>query len=230
MKSAAKEILNQLNEMHNPKGVQSMARFALPTENVFGISMPVLRKTAKSIGKNHELALELWQLKNYEARIVAALISEPAKVTEQQMESWVIDFDNWAICDCCCGELFDKTPFAFDKAIEWSYAEEEFIRRAGFAMMAVLAMHNKNAADKKFIPFFKRMEEEAHDERNFVRKAVNWALRQIGKRNITLHSKAIACAEKIQKQSHKSAKWIAADALRELHNEKIIERIKNKSK
>lgn len=230
MKAAAKEILAQLQEMHNTKALEAMERFALPTVNAIGIKIPVLRKTAKAIGKNHELALQLWKTKNYEARIIAALINEPSKVTEQQMEEWVNDFDNWAICDCCCGELFDKTRFAPDKAFVWSYSGKEYIKRAGFSLMAAMAVHDKQANDKFFFPFLKRIEDEAYDERNFVRKAVNWALRQIGKRNIKLHAMAITSAMRIHKQPHKSARWIAADALRELQNEKMIERIKNKLK
>ena len=225
----AKLIIKELQALGKPSVAKQMSYFALPVEKAFGINTPVLRKFAKKLGKNHELAISLFKSGYHEARVLAALIADQSKFNEELMDEWTHQFDNWGVCDCCCGEVFTDTPYAFDKAIEWSKSEKEFVKRAGFALMAELAMHDKKAKDQKFIPFFRRVETEAYDERNFVKKAVNWALRQIGKRNSALHEKAIASANKIKLQPHRSAKWIAADALRELNNEKIIERINKKS-
>jgi len=218
---SAKDIIAYLKSLNNEKNKSGMSRFGINTAKAFGVSIPVLRTIAKENKKNHSLALALWNTGYHEARILAAFIDNPKEVTEKQMEAWVKEFDSWDVCDQCCGNLFDKTPYAYDKAKEWATREEEFVRRAGFVMMASLAVHDKKATDKDFIPFFNLIEQYAFDERNFVKKAVNWALRQTGKRNITLHQKAIAVAKRINTQKHKSARWIASDALRELESEKI---------
>jgi 3-methyladenine DNA glycosylase AlkD len=160
--------------------------------------------------------LKLWKSGSLEARALAALIDEPAKVTEAQMERWVRDFDNWAVCDTCCGYLFDKTPFAWKKAVQWSRRDEEFVKRAGYALMAWLAVHDKKAADAPFIKLLPHIKRGALDERNFVKKAVNWALRQIGKRNMALNKRAIQTAKEIRSIDTSAARWIASDALREL--------------
>jgi len=203
-----------------------MARFGIRVDHALGIPMPVLRSYAKAYRKQHTLALALWQTGVHEARILATLIDDPAEVTEAQMEGWVQQFDSWDVCDQCCGNLFDKTPFAFDKALEWSAREEIYVKRAGFVLIATLAVHHKGAGDEQFTPFFPAIEREAWDARNFVKKAVNWALRQIGKRNCTLHAEATALARRIGQQNHPSARWIAAAALREFAQEKIIARLK----
>jgi 3-methyladenine DNA glycosylase AlkD len=187
-----------------------------------------LRKLAKEIGTNHKLALQLWKSNIHEARILAALIDDPRQVTKSQMNQWVRQFDNWGVCDACCCVLFDKTPFAWDKAIEWSQNKEEFVKRAGFVLMAALAVHNKKAPDKDFLPFFIVIKHHADDGRNFVKKAVNWALRQIGKRNTTLNKKAIAVAREIRKTESSAARWVAADALRELTGKQVQTRLCNK--
>ncbi len=221
------EILHRLQKLGDKEHKAGMSRFGINTDAVLGITIPVLRQEAKTIGKNHQLALELWETKVHEARLLATFIADYKQITEELMEQWVLDFNSWDICDQCCGNLFDKTPWAFDKAVEWALRSEEFVKRAGFVMMAYLAVHNKKANNKEFALFFPLLEKEANDERNFVKKAVNWALRQLGKRNKALHKKAIAVAEKILRQESKAAKWIATDALRELRNEKIIVRIKD---
>jgi len=220
------EVLTLLKTHANLSYLKGMSRFGIDTSNALGISIPILRKIAGKYKNDHLLALELWNSGIHEARMLAAFIDDPALVTRSQMDQWVHEFNSWDICDQACGFLFDQTPFAYKKAVEWSAAEEEFVKRAGFAMMAALAVHDKEGDDKKFIQFLAIIEKKANDERNFVKKAVNWALRQIGKRNMNLYKLAKDTALKIQKQDSKSARWIAADALREFKNEKIITRIK----
>jgi 3-methyladenine DNA glycosylase AlkD len=210
------EIISQLKKYSNPRNVEGMARFGISSKNTLGISIPILRKTAKSIGKNHQLALDLWDSGIHEARILAALIDEPAKVTSIQMDKWVADFDSWDVCDQVCMNLFDKSEFTDEKIGKWAKDEREYVRRAAFALIAALSFHDKNRSDKNFEKFFPLIQKYSIDERNFVKKAVNWALRQIGKRNQSLMKKAILCAEDIEKMDSRSARWIAKDALREL--------------
>lgn len=211
-----KEILKKLKSLSNPKAVEGMVRFGINAKNTYGVSIPELRKIAKETGKNHFLAQQLWLSGIHEARILASFIDESEKVTERQMEDWVKDFDSWDVCDQVCGNLFDKTQFAYKKVFDWSKRKEEFIKRAGFVLMAVLSVHDKKAKDKDFEKFFPIIKKYSTDERNFVKKAVNWALRQIGKRNLNLNKKAIKIAKDIQKINSKTAKWIANDAIREL--------------
>lgn len=229
----ASEIIKKLEPLGTPENVAGMARFAIITKKAFGVSAPNLRALAKEIKKQtkdrHKLALELWETGIHEARAIAYLIDDPKEVTEIQMESWVKDFDNWAICDGTCGHLFCRSEFAYKKVLEWSEREEEFIKRAGIVLIAWLAVHDKKADDEKIAQFLPILESKADDERNFIKKAVNWSLRQIGKRNLNLNKLAIESAEKIKSQNTKSARWIAADALRELTNEKVKEKLKRKT-
>jgi 3-methyladenine DNA glycosylase AlkD len=213
-----REIVSKLKSLKNKRNIEGMARFGIRGKNILGVSKPALDKMARAIGKHHELALKLWDSKIHEARILAVLIDDPGKVTSGQMEKWLKDFDSWDICDQCCCHLFDRTEFAYRKAMEWSCRKMEFEKRAGFALMAVLAVHDKKAPDQKFTAFLPAIRREAVDERNFVKKAVNWALRQIGKRNGVLRRKAIREAERIQNSGAPSARWIASDALRELRS------------
>lgn len=228
----ASEIIKKLEPLGTPENVAGMARFAIITKKAFGVSAPVLKDLAKEIKKQtkdrHKLALELWETEIHEARIIAYLIDDPKEVTEKQMESWVKDFDNWAICDGTCGHLFCRSEFAYKKVLEWSEREEEFIKRAGIVLIAWLAVHDKKADDEKIAGLLPILESKADDERNFIKKAVNWSLRQIGKRNLNLNKLAIESVEKIKAQNTKSARWIAADALRELQNEKVKEKLKSK--
>jgi len=219
------EILNKLKSLSNPESVKGMARFGIKPENAYGVSIPDLRRLAKQIGKNHTLAGKLWSSGIHEARILAGMVDDPEQVTESQMERWVKDFDSWDVCDQCCSNLFDKTVFAYPKAIEWSEHRLEFVKRAGFVLMAVLAVHDKAADDDQFKQFFPIIKREARDERNFVKKAVNWALRQIGKRNRALNQAAINIGQEIKTIDSKAARWIAGDALRELTSEKIQKRL-----
>jgi len=224
---ALETVMKELKSHANPKNVEGMARFGISPKDTLGISVPVLRKMAKKAGINHDLALKLWATGVHEARILACLVDDPKAVTERQMESWVSEFDSWDVCDQCCGSLFDKTEYAHRKAIEWANRKEEFVKRAGFAMMAVLAWHDKEAKDESFLKFLPVIVKGATDERNFVKKAVNWALRQIGKRNHALNMKAIETSKKIQLIDSKSARWIASDALRELTGAAVQKRLKS---
>ena len=216
------QTMAELQSYANPQAVEGMARFGIRSDNVLGISIPTLRAMAKRIGKNHALALELWDSGIHEAQILASLIDEPRLVSVTQMEGWVHEFDSWDVCDQVCGNLFDRTPYAFQKAIEWCQQEPEFVRRAGFVLMAELAVHDKKAPDEAFITFFPLIQQYAVDERNFVKKAVNWALRQIGKRNATLHAQALEWAKRISTMDSKAARWIAKDAIRELATKQAI--------
>ncbi len=221
------EIVKKLETLADPEYLARNERFACPVEGSLGVSLPKLRKLGKGIGKNHDLALGLWKQPIRDAKMLAAIVDEPDKVTEKQMEAWVQDFDSWGLCDISTTDLFDRTQFAYKKAIEWSDREEEFVKRAAFSLMAGLAVHDKDAPDNKFVQFLLIIKREAADERNFVKKAVNWALRNIGKsRNKNLWEEAIKTAEEIQKIDSKSARWIASDALRELNADYIKKRFK----
>ncbi|MDO8264863.1 MAG: DNA alkylation repair protein [Candidatus Parcubacteria bacterium] len=222
----SKEIIIHLKKHSNLKDREGMARFGINPEYALGVRIPVLRKLAKKIGKDHKLALILWKTEIHEARILATMIDEIRKVTGKQMEQWVRGFNSWDLCDQCCMNLFDKSSIAWEKAIKWTGRDEEFIRRAGFALMASLACHDKEAKDKEFMKFFPAIKKYSTDERNFVRKAVNWALRGIGKRNLNLNKEAIRFAGEIQKIDSKSARWIANDAIKELTNVKIRRRLR----
>ncbi len=226
MATTARDLLLQLRSLADPANVAGMARFGINSKNMLGLSIPTLRDIAKSHHQNHSLALELWKSGIHEARILAAFVDDPQQVTQTQMEAWVKDFDSWDVCDQVCGNLFDQTPFAYKKAAEWSTRREEFVKRAGFALMAALAVHDKKSGDKAFESFLPLILREANDERNFVRKAVNWALRQIGKRNRRLRLQVMKVARQLSESNSKSARWIGRDALRELTNEKVIARMR----
>ncbi|MFH1399569.1 MAG: DNA alkylation repair protein [Candidatus Woesearchaeota archaeon] len=221
----SKEVIKRLQKMANPKNVEGMARFGISTNNTLGISIPFLRDMVKEIGRDHKLALELWDSGIHEARMLACFVDEVDKVTEKQMDEWVAGFDSWDICDQCCSNLFDRTPFVHKKILQWVKDEREFMRRAGFVLIAAAAVHRKEWQDEDFLKYFPLMKEYATDERNYVRKAVNWALRQVGKRNLSLNKKAIEVAKEIKNINSKSARWIAADALRELEGDKLVKRL-----
>lgn len=220
----AKQIITHLRTLKNERNIAGMRRFGIQGENMLGIATPTLRALARGLKKEykdvpkvlHALAAELWQSGIHEAKILAAFIDVPALVTKVQMNAWAKDFDSWDVVDQVCGNLFDRTLYAFGMAIAWSKRQEEFVKRAGYAMMATLAVHDTAAGDKAFVEFFPYIKIGAVDERNFVKKAVNWAVRQIGKRNATLRPKAIRLAEEFLVLDTPSARWIARDALREL--------------
>ena len=228
----SEDVLAQLASLGDPSNVAGMHRFGIVTPKAFGIRTPVLKQFAKEIKKQaedrHALALELWETGNFEARAVAFWIDDPKQVTKKQMDAWTKDFDNWATVDGTCCYLFCRTPYAYEKAIEWTRKKPEFIKRAGFSLMAYLAVHDKEAKDARLAEFLPIIEKHSYDDRNFVKKAVNWALRQIGKRSLGLNQLAIETAERIKLQNTRSARWIASDALRELKSPKVLARLKNK--
>ncbi|MBK5092076.1 MAG: DNA alkylation repair protein [Actinobacteria bacterium] len=221
-----KDVIKRLKALSDPEAVDGMSLFGINPENTLGVSIPNLRKLAKEIGKDHKLAGELWASGIHEARILAGMVDDPKAVDEEQMYNWARDFDSWDVCDQVCMNLFWLTPFAYQKCYEWSSKDEEFVKRAGFALMSRLAWSDKNAADREFIKFLPVIKREATDGRNFVKKAVNWSLRQIGKRNLALNKQAIKTAKEIQKLDSKSARWIAADALKELTSESVQSRLR----
>ncbi len=202
--------------MADPRAAASAARFGITGKGIVGIPTPRLRALAREIGKDHRLAQQLWQTGFHAARHLAVMIDRPEWVTEAQMEAWVGDFDSWDICDGACWNFFDRTPFAWKKAAAWTRRRPEFERRAGYALIAGLALHDKDAPDRAFLRFLPLIERGASDDRNFVKKAVSWALRLIGKRSRALHHAAVRSAQAIRRQDSASARWVAADALREL--------------
>jgi 3-methyladenine DNA glycosylase AlkD len=220
------EVIERLRAMGSERNREGMARYGIVAEAALGIPVTELRKVGREIGRDHAMALALWDTGIYEARILASIVDDPKAVTEEQMERWVADFDTWEICDQCCGNLFEKTPFAFRKVEEWTARQAEFEKRAGFSLIAYISVHRKKAPDADFLPFLEIIKREATDERNFVKKAVNWALRQIGKRNARLNRAAIETAQEIAAMPSRAARWIAADALRELAGEAVLKRLR----
>jgi 3-methyladenine DNA glycosylase AlkD len=219
-------VVEQLHALASPRDREGMARFGINTTTALGIGVTSLRRVGRPIGKDHHLALGLWDTKIHEARILASIVDDPSAVTEEQMEAWAGGFDSWDLVDQCCSNLFDKTPFAWDKAVEWSSRDEEFVKRAGYSLMACLAVHDKSAPDSKFKTLFPHIRLGATDERNFVKKSVSWALRQIGKRNARLNTLAIDEAEKIRVLDSKAARWIASHASRELTSQKVQSKLR----
>jgi len=222
------EVIQKLRSLANPDNLKGMARYGINPHNNLGISIYELRPLAKKIGRNHQLALRLWNSGIHDARLLACFIDDPAKVTRDQMDVWANEFDSWDLCDQACTSLFDQTPFAVEKVFQWAGAEKEFVKRAAFCLIAGLAVHDKNASDQVYEEFLPLCITHAVDERNYVKKAVNWALRNIGKRNRSLNRKALKTAEKIKTIDSSSALWIATDAIRELNSEKIKQRLERK--
>ena len=209
-------ILATLERKGTKRNRDGMARYAIVAPKVFGVSVSTLRVMAKQIGRDHALAATLWASGWYEARMLATLVDDPAQVTRRQMDQWAKQFDNWAICDTACFHLFDRTPHAWSKVDTWSRRREEFVKRAAFALIASLGVHDKKAPDAEFLRRLPVIEAAATDDRNFVKKAVSWALRVVGRRNRALHAEAIALAERLKASDARSARWIGSDAYREL--------------
>jgi len=220
------DVLDRLQSKAKPEQLEGMAKYGMTVEKRLGVSVPDMRKLAKEIGRDHKLALDLWRAGIAEARIVAGMIGDPAKLTEEQMEDWVKGINSWDICDQVCDNLFEKNQLAWKKIIDWSEREEEFVKRTAFSLIACLAWHDKKVSDDKFIELLPVIIREATDERNFVKKAVNWALRNIGKRNLNLNEAALNTAKEIQRLDSKTARWIAADAIRELESEAVQIRLR----
>ncbi len=222
----AQQILRDLEAMGNPANVEGMARYGIRSARALGITAPVIRARAKALGRDHELAAALWETGVLEVRILAALVDDAARVTEAQMEAWAREFDSWALCDGVCSVLFDRTPFAVGKARAWIRRREEYVRRAGFVLMAALAVHDKAAPDRLFLSFLPLIEKGASDGRNFVKKAVNWALRQIGKRNLALNAATVEVCRRLVAREEAAARWVGRDALAELTSGKTLARIR----
>ena len=218
------QVLTRLKKLANPKNVAEMARFGISPKGTLGISIPNLRRLAREIGRDHELALRLWKSGFHEARILAGFVADPATLTEAQAEQWVNDFDSWDVCDQVV-VLLEQVPFARKKIRQWAASDREFVKRAAFAMIAGLAVHDNAAADAQFEPFLRLVRRASTDDRNFIKKAVNWALRSIGKRNRQLNLRAVAVAKQIARIDSPAARWIAADALRELTSAAIRRRL-----
>ena len=222
-------IITSLKERANPANIEGMARFGINPESCLGISIPNIEAIAKKIGKDPQMASALWRSGIHEARILAIMVQNPKDFTYDDADAWINDVNSWDLCDQFMNRLLRKTPFAGQKALEWCDREETFVKRAGFVLMATLAVHDKKAENDDFDVFFSLIKRDAADERNFVKKAVNWALRQIGKKNLVLNRKALETAESLLAMNSKSAKWIARDAIRELTSEKVQARLKMKT-
>lgn len=218
-------IVSELRSLSDQAHLQKISHFGIDSQNALGVSVPKIRGVAKQIGKNQELSLQLWDTAIHEARILATFIGDYKQVTEAQIDGWTNDFNSWDICDQTCSNLFVRTPYFNTKIMQYVSSESEFVKRCGFVLIATAAVHLKKEPDQTFIDFLPIIEREASDQRNFVKKAINWALRQIGKRNLTLHEKAIATAENILAQGNKKANWVALDALRELQSEQVMTRL-----
>jgi 3-methyladenine DNA glycosylase AlkD len=216
----AVEVLARLRRLGKKKYRDGMARYAIPSDNAVGIPVGEIRDFAKRLGKSHGLAAKLWEAGWYEARMLAVFVDNPSDVTTAQMDAWCNDFDSWAICDTACFHLFDRTPYAWRKVDTWAKSRDEFVKRAAFALLASLTVHDKKADDTLFADRLALIERYATDDRNFVKKAVNWALRSIGKRNAALRAPAMELARELKASSSAAARWVGGDALRELANRK----------
>jgi 3-methyladenine DNA glycosylase AlkD len=214
--STLKEILAEMRTLANPAARESMARFGIQAEDVIGLSVPQIRLIARRTSRSQPVAEQLWDTGIHDARILASLVADPNVISPETMDKWAQETDSWDICDACCGNLFDRTPHAWRKIRQWAPDEREFVRRAAFATLATIAVHDKKAPDSLFTAALPLIEKYAFDDRNFARKGINWALRNIGKRNPVLRKAAIACAERVRDQNSKASRWIGTDALREL--------------
>ena len=223
------EVVRWLESKRNPRNITGMARYGIVSANIYGISVGDLRAFAKSIGKDHALATQLWSTGSHEGRMLAAFIDEPSLVTKRQMNAWAATFDNWALCDTVCFDLFGDTPFAIEKALQWSTSDHEFIKRAAFALIAGLGVHDKKALDATFLAFLPRIEVGALDERNMVKKGVSWALRTIGKRNLALYRRAYAVARRLAASESAAARWVGKDALREFDKPATLTRLEERA-
>jgi len=222
---SVEKVLRTLKLKADPRSVQGMVKFGMSGEQRLGISIPELRKLAKELGQDHNLALELWKTGIPEAKILAGMIAEPTKLTEEQMEDWVKDINSWDVCDQTCMNFFEKTPLAWKKIHEWSKRDEEYVKRTAFTLLACLAWHDKKASDNQFIELFAVIKAGSDDNRNYVKKSVSWALRNIGKRNVDLNRAALEMAQEIQRLDSKAARWIASDVIRELESEAVQRRL-----
>ena len=222
--------LTWLKRHSTKKTRDGMARYGIPSHNALGVTVGDIRALAKQLGRNHELAAALWGTEIYEARMLTSMIDDPALVTSDQMDRWCRDFDSWAICDTLCFHLFDRTPFARQKIKRWSKSRGEFVKRAAFALMASVSLHDKSAEDAEFLAYLPLIEQAATDNRNFVKKAVNWALRTIGKRSLMLNEAALETSRRLAESDEPSCRWVGKDALRELSSTAVQTRLRRPRK
>jgi 3-methyladenine DNA glycosylase AlkD len=220
------DIVSWLKRNGSKSTRDGMARYAIPSDRAFGVSVGVMQKYAKQLGKNHDVAIALWDTGWYEARMTAAFLGEPARLTAAEMDRWCRDFDNWAVCDHSCFHLFDKSPHAWNKVTAWSRRREEFQKRAAYALLASLALHDKEAPDAKFLPTLKLIERDATDPRNFVKKGISWALRLIGRRNQALNTASVALSRRLADSPDAAARWVGRVALKELTSEGVLKRLR----
>jgi 3-methyladenine DNA glycosylase AlkD len=225
-----KEVLAWLERRGSRRVVAGMARYGLPSEGAFGVPMGMLLKLAKQLGTDHALSLALWKSGRYEARLLAALVGDPEKVTRGQMNAWANGFENWGDCDTVCFKLFDRAPFAWEKARQWASSRREFVKRGSFVLMACLALHDKQAPDKRFLALLPLVERGAGDERNFVKKGVSWALRAIGERNQATNEAALVVAKRLARSKEESARWVGKDALRALASPRVRSRLSRRAR
>ena len=215
------EVLKWLERRGTRRTVEGLPRYGIEAARAFGVTMGTLLALRKRLGKDQALSVALWESGWYEARLLAALVGDPQRVTRRQMNAWAASFENWGDCDTVCFHLFDRTPFAWEKARQWSASPREFVKRGAFALMACLALHDKAAPDKNFLGLLPLIEKGAHDERNFVKKGVSWALRAIGRRNLVLNAAALAAARRLAQSEEAACRWVGKDALRELTSSKV---------
>ena len=226
MEMDVESVLVALRKESRKRVRDGMARYAIPSDNALGVSVADIRALAKRIGRNHPLALALWKTNIYEARMLTAFIADPARVTPAQMDRWAGDFDNWAICDTLCFHLFDRTPHAWAKIRQWSDDPREFVRRGAFALLASLALHDKTTGDRPFLGSLRLIERRAGDDRNFVKKAVSWALRGLGRRNRALNAAATELARSLSTSTKPATRWIGKDALKDLTSPALRRRLR----
>ncbi len=221
LREEVEAVLTSLKRLATKSTRDGMARYGLPSDKAFGVPVGVMQKLAKRLGRNHELAAALWDTGWYEARMLACFLDEPERVTPAQMDRWCRDFDNWGICDTACFHLFDRTPYAWGKVEQWARRKEEFVKRTAFALLWSLTVHDKQSGDEPFVQGLLLIEREATDERHFVKKAVNMALRAIGKRSLALNAAALAVAKRLSESQDAAPRWVGKDALRELASPKV---------
>lgn len=224
------EVIRELKRRASKAHRAGLARYAIPAEHAFGVPVGEIRKLAKQLGKSHALAAALWRSGHYEARMLATFVDEAELVTPAQMDRWCADFDNWAICDTACFALFDRTPYAFAKVTRWAKSPDEFVKRAAFALLASLCLHDKAASDAVLLRLLPLIERAARDERNFVKKAVSWALRSLGERNLALHRAALGLAEGLAASEEATPRWVGKDTVRQLKSGAVTRRLSRKSK
>jgi len=224
------EVITRLKKLSSKSTREGMSRYGLPSDNAFGVPVGKMQQLAKQVGRNHELAEALWATGFYEARMVAAFVDEPSRVTPAQMDRWCRDFDNWGIVDTVCFKLFDQTPYAWKKVVQWSKRRDEFQRRAAFALLACLGVHDKTASNEQFLHCLPLIEEAATDERNFVKKGVSWALRVIGRRNVELNEACVVLAKQLASSTDATSRWLGKEALREFARPAVVRQLQKRGK